>query len=239
MPVVARPQVADHAAEMLDVTRVHRIGPPLLDRQALLRTNQGAVPVGHVVVRPRAVGGNPQQQGLPPCGRRLQRPVEQVPAILIALRLDEPPVDAEVGQRRVRVVLVLQVVVELLVFDRVPLGPFRPHVELVAVEPLKGHETDARIDQHVANLLRADRDRLLRQCGGRQTEKQQQQSQLPDRHRIPFLRIGGFGLFRGGTAERAARAARERRPATFVVLRLTQRPTRPPWRSSTGLLAAG
>jgi hypothetical protein len=104
--------------------------------------------------------GHPQAEGLAALGGCLEGLVEHRPVVLPGTGLDVPPVDPEVDRCGGRVIGVGQVTVELLIFDRVALGPADPGIEGIPVEALEGVEADSRIIEDVVNLFRAN-DQLI------------------------------------------------------------------------------
>ena len=79
--------------------------------------------------------------------------------------LPELPVDPEIGGASSRMVRVGQVSVEILVFDRVTLGPAFARVQGVSVKTLECVEPDPGVGQHVIDLTWPDNNRLLRENG--------------------------------------------------------------------------
>ena len=88
------------------------------------------------------------------CGA--ERAIDEVPAIVSGLGFEESPADAEIGERSVGIVDVLERAFEGLVGDGVAFGPLLTFVEGVAVEALEGGEADAGVDEDVVDFFGAN-----------------------------------------------------------------------------------
>ena len=102
-----------------------------------------------------------QEQGLFALASSIESTVDEIPSVGLVLRLDEFPVDPEVGQRSVRMVLILEAAVPFLILDRVAFGPSETFIQVIAIKPLKSHEAYARVDQYVVYLRRSNDDLIL------------------------------------------------------------------------------
>src|SRR5690625_5076191 len=108
--IVALPERPEHATVILTVARILRIHHPGVDRTVVrplpLFTDHLTIPVRNIVtvIIGRTVGHDGQNNRLPSLLRRFERSVDDIPAILPLLRLDESPVESEVGDGGVWVV---------------------------------------------------------------------------------------------------------------------------------------
>ena len=156
--------------------------PPLLYGQILFNPLSGherAIPVRSIVVLAGAVWRNAQHERLSARPRGRQCLVEQVPAILGPLWLDEFPVHAEVGDAGGGMVLVRQAPLEFLVLDGKSFRPFQAFIQAVAVEALERHEANAGIDEHVIHWFRTDGDDVSAEPRSQQRSQKQPSGKGP------------------------------------------------------------